>query len=319
MNKTITLRTKWKIRFPDTKVYRCKLYNNSTSVTLFRGDTMFSIYSKVLIFHARTAHIKCKCIILVAACLCKPRCVCQVPSWKTRWETHKSLTGCSTFQCWKISDEFPASSASGSLADLASWMALISTLGWQYQRRNTKLSCAYSIPTNSLSQTSSNSHLLYLQTQSCYPIGTAVHALLAWVWQMNDSNEWLGLEGSSEMSGSCIPCACSLHVGLTKAIAYYIQHGHVSDVTSSKNSLGPSLKIAPIIAWHVKVQKFKSWELLLVRWIKNPQKPFAAHCKLQHISQEQWKTVLFSQCCRSQNNPAGKISGKCKEKKPLSF
>lgn len=149
---------------------------------------MFSICSKVLVFHARTAHIKCICMILVAACLCRPSCVWQMPSWKTRWGTCRSLKGCSTFQRWEISEEYP-SSASGFLADLASWMALISTLGWQCQRRNPKLSCTYSILINSLSQHFSNSHLLYLQTQLCYPIGSAVCALLAWVWQMNDSND----------------------------------------------------------------------------------------------------------------------------------
>jgi len=104
---------------------------------------------------------------------------------------------------------------------------------------------------------------------------------------MNESNECLGLEGLSEMSWSCIPCACSLHVGLTKATAYYIQHGHVSEVMSSKNSLGPSSKIAPRIAWYVKVQKFKSRGLLLLTWIKIQQKLFAAHCKLHNISQDQ--------------------------------
>lgn len=111
----------------------------------------------------------------------------------------------------------------------------------------------------------------------------AVCASLAWIWQMNDSNEWLGPEGPSEMSRNCIPCAYSLHVGLTKAIVHYIQHGHISEVMSSKNSHEQSSKVAPIIVWHVKVQNFKSWGLLLVRWIKIAQKLFAAHHKLQHI------------------------------------
>lgn len=76
---------------------------------------------------------------------------------------------------------------------------------------------------------------------------------------------------------------------------------------SSKNKLGLSSKTTSIIARHVKVQEFKSQELLLLTWIKITQKPFAAHHKLQCISQDQQEALLFSWYCRSPNDPVGKV------------
>lgn len=221
---------------------------------------MFSIYTKLLV--TSNAYVWYWLQLLCASLAVYDRCLAGKPAEKPAGLSHDAAPS--------SAGRFLKDALGLPLADLAFWMATNSTLGQQCQRKNPNLSCAYSIPINSLSYHSSNSHLLSLQTQFCYPIRSAVCNVLAQVWQMNDSTEWLGLQGPSEMLGTCIPCARSLPVGLTKAIAYYILHGHVSEVMSSKNSFGPSLKIAQIIAWLMKVQKFKSWELLLARWIKIP-------------------------------------------------
>lgn len=161
------------------------------------------------------------------------RCLTETLGEKT------SLTRHSTSQHWKISEEHP-SSASGSLTDLAYWLA-------------------------------------------------------------------------SEMSGNWITCACNPNVGLTTT--YYIQYGHVSGTVSLKNNHGLSSKTTSIIARHVKVQEFKSLELLLLTWTKITQKPFAAYHKLRSISQDQQDALLFSQKCRSPNDPVGKVVRKYKEKR----
>lgn len=126
---------------------------------------------------------------------------------------------------------------------------------------------------------------------------------------LTDLAYWL----ASEMSGNWITCASNLNAGLTTT--YYMQYGHVSGTVSLKNNHGLSSKTTSIIARHVKVQEFKSLELLLLTWIKITQKPFAAYHKLQSISQDQQDTLLFSQKCRSPNDPVGKVVRKYKEKR----
>lgn len=36
---------------------------------------MYSMYSLTLVFHAKTVHVECISVILIAACLCMPNCV----------------------------------------------------------------------------------------------------------------------------------------------------------------------------------------------------------------------------------------------------
>lgn len=72
------------------------------------------------------------------------------------------------------------------------------------------------------------------------------------------TNEWLGLAGPSVSL-----VFVSLHVGLAKAIAYYIQQGHV---------WGNVFQEQPWTIFKGSMTcgspKFKRWKLLLVRWVK---------------------------------------------------